>query len=259
MFKEGIKETIIQGLSPQIISWKKDVRRKLWSNHNNLNHDLQKFAEYICLGEDLTSLVSKLRQQYTLNSNQGDGSVISHLSPAGVKAKILFAKPKTYSVSEGEQLFADLKAVVQLEEIELSFIDRAFTASELLWLCQVNSSITLIQGWIYDVETDVDIRTKFLKTLTRQKSDRSGISIQVVKEVGSQRTPLNRVILAGSDWILELTQSFSLIGIREVGIRLISSDSEQQQVRDLITQYSSFSRLTENSATANFNLQFLTL
>jgi hypothetical protein len=59
------------------------------------------------------------------------------------------------------------------------------------------------------------------------------------------------IFLAGTDWVLQLTQSLSMLGQRSIGVSLLLSKSEEEaKILDLIYQFTDSSRLltTQNQA-----------
>lgn len=259
VFPDTPAKMIAVRVSEKVAQWQADVRQTLWNKHEYVRQDLEEVVNYIRRGENLSSEVIKLikkssTQHNSLSELRNDQA---NLSFAAVKARYLFEKPKVYEIEDKDSLLEDLKAVIELEELQLNFMDRALTAGELLWLHQVASPSAFLRGWVYDVEETAS-RTEFIKRLNKVKDERANsIAIQVVKYQGRDSTPLNWIFLAGTDWVLELTQSLSMLGQRGIGVSLSTSKSEEAKIFDLIHQYTDSSRLL--TAQSQAEILFLNL
>lgn len=246
VFPNTPKQMMSEVVSEKVAQWQANVRQTLWNKHEYVRQDLEQVVNYIRQGENLSSEVIKLikkssTQHNSLSELRNDQA---NLSFAAVKARYLFEKPKPYKIEDKDSLLEDLKAVIELEELQLNFMDRALTAGELLWLHQVASPNAFLRGWVYDVEINPASRTEFIKRLNKVKDERANsIAIQVVKYQGRDSTPLNLIFLAGTDWVLQLTQSLSMLGQRSIEVSLLLSKSEETVIFDLIYQYTNSSRL----------------
>jgi hypothetical protein len=255
VFPNMPKPMMSEVVSEKVAQWQTNVRKTLWNKYEYVGQDLEQVVSYIRQGEKLSDEVVQLIKKSS-TSNYGNLSELSNkqvnLSPAAVKARYLFENPKQYEIEDKDSLLVDLKAIIEIEELQLNFMDRALTSEELLWLHQVASPNAFLRGWVYDVEENSASRTEFVKRLNKVKDERANsISIQVVKYQGRDSTPLNLIFLAGTDWVLQLTQSLSMLGQRSIGVSLLLSKSEEEaKILDLIYQFTDSSRLltTQNQA-----------
>ncbi|TVQ42827.1 MAG: GTP-binding protein [Gloeocapsa sp. DLM2.Bin57] len=259
VFPNGAKQVIAPSIREQFQQWEEKNYDTLWNPLAKISQNLSDLAEYIRQGEEirttaLETLTEKSQSRGDLLSNQNFGK----LSPAAAKALDIFDSPINYRVEQTDALRAALTQVIELEEVQLNFIDRRCTAQELRWLGSIASPQAFVQGWVYDIETDSQNRLEFVEVLNQQKYNRNGaISLQIVKYTDKNGTPLSRYLIAGMDWVIELSQSLAELGKKDIRVWAIANKQDREKAFELIKEYSAFSSILQRSGKSE--IQSLTL
>jgi hypothetical protein len=122
----------------------------------------------------------------------------------------------------------------------VNVVDRGLSAVELDWL-------RLAPALIYDAERSTPTRTELLRRLERLRGERRGeVLVRAVKCTGQDRTPLERFVISGSDWALELSHSLSAVGTRVLTVARLSAAARAQAERELIEPYWSIALLSKD-------------
>jgi hypothetical protein len=91
---------------------------------------------------------------------------------------------------------------------------------------------------VYDVERETTTRTAFVRALQQLRGNRPGtVAVRAVKIAGHDRTPLERCLLCGTDWALELSHSPSVSGQREITVVKASLTAQAAVQHDILERY----------------------
>ena len=259
VFPQGAKLAVQPGLEEQFKQWQSQINNTLWNPPGETTQNLSDLADYIQRGETIkTKALEILTEKSQSMGDRLQNHNCANLSPAAVKALEIFADPTYYKVEQVASLREALTQVIELEDIQLSFVDRHCSANELRWLGQIASPQAFIQGWVYDVERDSQRRVEFMEALNQQKINRGeGISLQIVKYTNKDATPLNRYLITGIDWVIELSQSLTELGKKDLRVWAIMDKQDKNKALQLIKDYSAFNSVLQRSGTSD--IQSLTL
>ena len=232
MLKQAFPAGVPALLEEQLVASRrtagKNGTRASGAQSGDRHEELRELASQMAAGERLQQEFQEARQ--TVN----DGRTSEHetavaqsvprlsYSAAAAKACFLFDEPACYNHQDGEKLRRDLQAVLAMEDSCVRVMDRSLGAAELAWFQEMPPA-TLLQVLVYDVERDTATRTEFVRALERLRERRVGeVAVRVVKFAAEDRTPLDRYLIAGSDWMLELSHSLSQVGRRELTVRSLA-------------------------------------
>lgn len=149
-------------------------------------------------------------------------------SPAACRAAVLLDPIRSFAPAAGDELRTALASVMEMEDTQLTVVDRKLTGEHLEWYRDVLPGHALLRVLMYDAEREPATRGEFIHSLQRiRRSDRGEVAARAIRCAGEDRTPLDRVLLIGNDWTIELDASLDKLGRRPVTARLLNRQADQ--------------------------------
>lgn len=242
-FPNGVYQTFTEEIRESVEACKAKMKGLLWSESSGVG-DLVSLKQVIGRFENQIASAAALRT--SLYGNAVD-SVASKASPAANRAIVLYGRNRRLGVDETERLREELSSVFSLEDTQLSVLDRGLSGYELAWLRDCLPSQAFLRVFIYDAESNADSRSEFAHALERIRNNEQGeVTARAVKLRNENRTPLDRVLVFGSDWAIELSCSLSEIGHREMTTRKMTEVEEQEMRSKYLQKYGSVEAFTDH-------------
>lgn len=225
-FPEGLSNTLNQQYSKFISDIRAAAKKNWWPNCRDARAETADFLKVIKSGESLSLRTANLRRELGHEASVSASDLaFAAVSAAASRARLLFASPRCFDHTQASAFWEALDSIIASEDIQLDLVDRGLPSSTLVHLLKVPAA-THVRILTYDVELSADSRSQFVQALRQLRSQRSGgVSVRIIKHAGENRTPLDRVLIGGSDWLLECDRSLSHLGTGPVTIRW--RDAEQ--------------------------------
>ena len=225
-FPDGLSNTLDQQYSNFIAKTRAAAKKNWWPNCQNARAETADFLKVIKGGEALLLRTASSRRQLGHAASVSVSDLaFAAVSAAASRARLLFASPRCFDHTQAAAFWEALDSIIASEDIQLDIVDRGLPSSALVHLLKVPTA-THVRILTYDVELSADSRSQFVQALRQLRSQRTGgVSVRIIKHANENRTPLDRVLIGGSDWLLECDRSLSHLGNGPVTIRL--RDTEQ--------------------------------
>lgn len=249
-FPDGVEETLTKEIRAGVEACKAKMRSLLWPECEGAS-DLASLKQMISSFEVEIGRASDLRR--SLYGNNEDE--VGRKSPASNRASVLYERSRRISVDDSERLREELGSVFCLEDAQLTIIDRRLSGHELSWLRDSLPTQAFLRAFIFDAENNAESRSEFAHSLERIRDNQEGdVIARAVKYRKDNRTPLNRVLAIGSDWVLELNSSLEQIGQREVNVKKLSEKEEKEVRANYLQKYGSIDAISKQGDVAVIDL-----
>lgn len=228
-FPDGIRTALASDLTAARYQCEDRLSESLWTKANS-EDDLSALRSSIGTATRLADELARWRAKCA-PSGESSSAATRHRgrSAAACRAALAFEQSRRFSLDESAELQTELGAVLGLEDTQLTVVDRQLTGDHLEWYRDGLPRQTFLRVLIYDAEREPGTRSEFVHTLERiRHNNRGETAARAVRCVGDDRTPLDRVLLFGSDWTLELDTSLSKLGQRDVSVSLLDAGSDEQ-------------------------------
>lgn len=228
-FPDGIRRTLADDLTAARSHCEQRLHESLWVD-GDPDRDLETTRLSIETATRLADELAGCRAKLTPAHGEYQ-STVSHRgrSAAACRAALAFDQPRRFAVDQAAELQNEIAAVIGLEDTQLTVIDRYLNGDQLEWYRDGLPRQTFLRVLMYDAEREPGTRSEFVHMLERiRRNDRGETAARAVRCVGDDRTPLDRVVLIGSDWTLELDASLSRIGQRELTVALLDGESDKR-------------------------------
>jgi GTP-binding protein EngB required for normal cell division len=224
VFPQGVSAAMVNAFDDWVALSGKGFRARLWANNDELiEKTLQETAAYLDVSAKLVGILIEEKRLQTAQSVPANGASVgdSLLSAAALRARELYLEPAHYRA--GCSAFDDLMSVLALEDSCVDIVDRSLTG-EIVSSLSVVPSQTLVRVLTYDIEENPAARTQFLQNLRDLRCNRDAdIAVRVIRFAEGNRTPLDRVLIGGDDWLIECSDSLKHLGTRDVTITWIDT------------------------------------
>lgn len=226
-FPEGIPRTLAADLAAARSHCEERVSESLWTK-TNPDRDLETLRGSIETAARLADELAGCRQKLSPAVGGNVSAPLRGQSAAACRAALAFEQTRRFEVDQTNDLQSELAAVLGLEDTQLTVIDRHLTGDQLEWYRDGLPRQTFLRVLMYDAEREPGTRSEFVHTLERiRHNNRGETAARAVRCAGDDRTPLDRVLLIGSDWTLELDASLSKLGQREFTIARLDGNSDE--------------------------------
>lgn len=237
-FPDGVHKTLAAELASARNHCEQRMSESLWTS-TTPQRELETLRSAIETAMPLADGLTECRRKLAPAGNQnGSASPCRIRSAAATRAALTFEQSRRFSVDEVAEMQSQLAAVLGLEDTQLTVVDRHLTGDQLDWYRDGLPRQTFLRALMYDAEKEPGTRSEFVHTLERiRHNNRGETAARAVRCSGDDRTPLDRVLLIGSDWTLELDASLSKLGQREFTVVLLEGTAEEQARSEYLNRF----------------------